>query len=969
MPEDFKKLSDKIGQVIFPGGKGVIENLVIEGQEQLTPTKHIPRGSVHFVGRETELTQAHEDLQRGNYVAISGMGGVGKTELATQYAKQYQNNYGGITWFNDRASNLAAEVLGFFVQLGFEIPQEQGGRLLTLQEQVAWCWLQYPEAELPILIVFDDVTSLDNLGGVVPSDNRFRVLVTTRLRNLDPNLIQEIPLDVLSPEKALELLKGLLEKNKRVDNQPQAANAICECLEYLPLGIELVGAYLAQDPDLHLYIMLERLQQRKLAEAALQDRETLNSTQLGVKAAFALTWEELEPLTQQLGRFLSLFAPQSILWDLVIWVATGGDDEDEPPASDDVNTSRITPLNPTPDASSRQSRPTHWLPLERGETKESDSLLVEKGETEEFDSLPVERGETEKSRSLPVETEKSSLPFTRGGLGWGNSTEINEAKKQLYKRHLLQQVEDSQGYYKIHALVRWFLQEQLVNAGKIKPVLETTFASAMITVAQSLPQSATSEDIKRVKDVIPHIEDLGERIIAEVTQAKEQQINSSASVPNDEVFWVFEGVARFYQGQGLYQLAEDQYAECVNVCQILFTGDHPDVATSLNNLALLYDSQGRYDEAEPLYIKTLAMTQRLFVVDHPDVATNLNNLALLYFSQGRYIEAEPLYIEALAMTQRLFVGDHPNVATSLNNLAGLYESQGMYGEAEPLYIEALAMIQRLFVSDHPNVARSLNNLAGLYDSQGRYSEAEPLLIEALAMTQRLFVGDHPDVARSLNNLAGLYDSQGRYSEAEPLYIEALAMTQRLFVGDHPDVARSLNNLAGLYRSQGRYGEAEPLYIEALAMTQRLFVDDHPNVATSLNNLALLYRSQGRYGEAEPLYIEALAMRQRLFVDDHPDVASSLNNLAGLYLSQGRYGEAEPLYIDALAMLQRVLGDNHPNTVTVRENLAILQRQLTPVPIWQRWLSRFFQLLLVILILPFYLLWLLAKKLIKLILNS
>ncbi|BBD57783.1 putative kinesin light chain [Nostoc sp. HK-01] len=190
--------------------------------------------------------------------------------------------------------------------------------------------MQYPQADLPILIVFDDVTSLDNLGEVVPSDNRFRVLVTTRLRNLDPNFIQEISLDVLSPDKALELLKKLLGKDKRVDNQQQAADAICEVLEYLPLGIELVGAYLAQDPDLHLYIMLERLQQRKLAEAALQDRETLNSTQLGVKAAFALTWEELEPPTQQLGKFLSLFAPQSILWNLVMWVATGGDDEDDP---------------------------------------------------------------------------------------------------------------------------------------------------------------------------------------------------------------------------------------------------------------------------------------------------------------------------------------------------------------------------------------------------------------------------------------------------------------------------------------------------------------------------------------------------------------------------------------------------------------------------------------------------------------
>ncbi|OCQ99945.1 hypothetical protein BCD64_02370 [Nostoc sp. MBR 210] len=806
MPEDFKKLSDKIGQVIFPGGKGVIENLVIEGQKQLTPTKHIPRGSVHFVGRETELTLVHEDLQGGDDVAISGMGGVGKTELATQYAKQYQNNYGGITWFNDRASNLAAEILGFFVQLGFEIPQEQGGRLLTLQEQVAWCWLQYPKADLPILIVFDDVTSLDNLREVVPRDNRFRVLVTTRLRNLDPNLIQEIPLDVLSPPKALELLKKLLGKDKRVDNQPEAANAICEFLEYLPLGIELVGAYLTQDPDLHLYIMLERLQQRKLAEAALQDRETLNSTQLGVKAAFALTWEELEPPTQQLGRFLSLFAPQSILWNLVMWVATDGEK--------------------TEDENEEATRQLTW--------------------TED---------------------------------------EINEAKKQLYKRHLLQQVEDSEGYYKIHALVRWFLQEQLANAGEIKTILETTFATAMITVAQSLPHPATSQDIERVKGVIPHIEDLGERIIAEVNQAREQQINSPASVPNDKVIRVFVGVATFYEGQGLYQLAEDWYKECVKVCQALFSGDHFYVATSLNNLAAFYNSQGRYSKAEPLYI------------------------------------------EALAMYKQLFTGDHPYVAASLNNLAFLYNNQGRYSEAETLYIKALAMRKRLFTGDHLDVAISLNNLALLYRSQRRYSEAEPLLIKALAMRKRLFIGDHPYVATSLNNLAYLYDSQGRYSEAEPLFIKALAMRKRLFTGDHP------------------------------------------YVATSLNNLAALYYSQGRYSETEPLYIEALAMRKRLFTGDHPYVAISLNNLAGLYGSQGQYKQAEPLYIEALAMSQRVLGDNHPLTVKVRKNLAILQRQLTPVPIWQRWLGWLFQLLLWILILPFYLLWQLAKKIIKLIRNS
>ncbi|MFW9264772.1 tetratricopeptide repeat protein, partial [Nostoc sp. CALU 546] len=119
-----------------------------------------------------------------------------------------------------------------------------------------------------------------------------------------------------------------------------------------------------------------------------------------------------------------------------------------------------------------------------------------------------------------------------------------------------------------------------------------------------------------------------------------------------------------------------------------------------------------------------------------------------------------------------------------------------------------------------------------------------------------------------------------------------------------------------------------------------------------------------YSDAEPLYVEALEMTKRLFAGDHPNVAISLNNLAELYKSQGRGSDAEPLYVEALEMCQRVLGVNHPTTATIRENLAIPQRQSTPRAIWLRRLSQFVQILLAILILPCYLLWRLAKKLIR-----
>ncbi|MBD2442032.1 tetratricopeptide repeat protein [Dolichospermum sp. FACHB-1091] len=670
MNDNFSKLADKIGAVALPGGTVQVNTQNIDGQKKLTPTKDIPyRGSVHFVGRETELTTIHKDLRRGNYVAITGMGGLGKTELVTQYATQYQDHYDGIIWFNARQRILAAEIFELFtLKFGLEIPQTQGEKPLTLQEQVAWCWLQYPKTQLPVLIVVDDLTDLTQLQEVVPSEPRFRVLITTRQQHLDPNYIQKLALEVLSPPIALELLQKQLGKNhQRVVNEPETATQICEFLGNLPLGIILVGSYLTTDLGLSLTQMLERLQKRKLAETALQKRETINQTQLGIKAAFNLTWETLDTQTQYLGAFLSLFSPQFILWDLVVGVI-------------------------------------------------------------EFE----------------VENEEKQLIWTK--------EELTTSKKKLYQVNFLQIEQESPEAYTIHNLVRLFLREQLAEVGEKQPILERTFITPMIAVAEGLPKSPTSKDIEKVKTLVVHWEDLGKRLIDEINEETAAENNLPVSMVADEILWVFTGLGRFYQGQGLYQVAEFWYQQLVKVCQILFTGDHPYVATSLNNLAVVYDNQGKYSKAKLLYLDALEMRKRLFTGDHPDVASSLNNLAYLYNNQGKYSEAEPLYIDALEMTKRLFTGDHPNVATSLNNLAVFYRNQGRYSEAEPLYLDALEMRKRLFTGDHPDVATSLNNLAGLYDSQGRYSEAELLYLDALAMFERVLGTNHPNTITVRNNL-------------------------------------------------------------------------------------------------------------------------------------------------------------------------------------------------------------------------
>ena len=284
-----------------------------------------------------------------------------------------------------------------------------------------------------------------------------------------------------------------------------------------------------------------------------------------------------------------------------------------------------------------------------------------------------------------------------------------------------------------------------------------------------------------------------------------------------------------------------------------------------NNKAIELSNQGKFSEAIPIAQQALEFAQLLYDGDHPNIAAAFNNLAFLYHQQGQLSQAEYFYQRSLNIIRRIFPDDHVHVATSLDNLAGLLHSQGKLIEAESPYKESLEMRQRLFPGNHPDVARSLNNLATLYYTKEQFiDKAEDLYQEALRMRQELFEGDHADIADSLNNLAALYEMQGKMDEAKLYYEQGLAMRRRLFLDDHPDVAASLNNLAFFYYTQGLFKKAQELYQEAKEMFQRLFSDeDHPDVIRVLNNLALLLAARNLPSESLKLMQQAIAMDDRL----------------------------------------------------------------------------------------------------------
>jgi CHAT domain-containing protein/tetratricopeptide (TPR) repeat protein len=373
--------------------------------------------------------------------------------------------------------------------------------------------------------------------------------------------------------------------------------------------------------------------------------------------------------------------------------------------------------------------------------------------------------------------------------------------------------------------------------------------------------------------------------------------------------------------QGRYAQALPLATDVCEQARQALGADHPDYATSLNNLAGLYRDTGEYARAEPLYRQALEITRQALGEDHPYYATSLNNLAGLYRATGEYARAEPLYRQASDILRQALGENHPDYAGSLNNLASLYQDMGKSARAEPLYCQALEIKRRVLGENHPDYALSLNNLAGLYRATGNYAQAEPLYRQASDIFRQALGENHPSYATSLNNLARLYQSTGDYARAEPLYRQALEIRRQALGENHPSYATSLNNLAGVYQSTGDYARAEPLFRQALEIRQLVLGQNHPDYAQSLNNLAWLYRATGDYARAEPLYRQALEIRRQALGENHPDYATSLSSLALVYSATGDYARAEPLYRQALEIDRVARGENHPGYATSLNNLA------------------------------------------------
>jgi hypothetical protein len=287
-------------------------------------------GAVNFVGREDAMTQLHHQLQQQERIAITavvtGMAGVGKTELALQYAlyhKKKSTYPGGICWIGVQAETVGVQLLNFAKSLLGLFPPED----LNLRGQLDYCWARWqPPGD--VLLILDDVHQYGEIQDYLPpQEQRFKVLITTRQHWLAASF-EQLRLPVLSESAALALLESLIGAS-RLQAELEVGKGLCAWLGYLPLGLELVGRFLKRRTNWTLARMQQQLIDKGLQLSALQNPSADMTAQRGVEAAFEVSWEELNQPARDLGCFLSLFALAPIPWRLVIERCLSAEDEEE----------------------------------------------------------------------------------------------------------------------------------------------------------------------------------------------------------------------------------------------------------------------------------------------------------------------------------------------------------------------------------------------------------------------------------------------------------------------------------------------------------------------------------------------------------------------------------------------------------------------------------------------------------------
>ncbi|MFC8349544.1 FxSxx-COOH system tetratricopeptide repeat protein [Streptomyces sp. NPDC057280] len=213
------------------------------------------------------------------------------------------------------------------------------------------------------------------------------------------------------------------------------------------------------------------------------------------------------------------------------------------------------------------------------------------------------------------------------------------------------------------------------------------------------------------------------------------------------------------QALGRYEEALALEEKTLAVQRRVLGAEHPATLLTASNLANRLAAVGRVGEAVVLGEETLAAMRRVLGADHPETLRTASNLAIRLGDVGRVGEAVVLGEETLAARRRVLGADHPETLRTASNLTADLAQVGRADQAVASGEETLAVQRRVLGAEHPDTLRTANNLAVFLRDAGRVGEARVLGEETLAVQRRVLGAEHVETRRTARWLAKLGEEQ------------------------------------------------------------------------------------------------------------------------------------------------------------------------------------------------------------------
>jgi tetratricopeptide (TPR) repeat protein len=637
----------------------------------------------NFTGREEILSDLRTAVESGKPAAltqaISGLGGVGKTQLAIEYAYRNSASYTIVWWLHsEQPASLRAEYAGLAALLN--LPEKDAQDQQVTVEAVKE-WLR---RNSNWLLIFDNAPDAESVRDYIPSGTG-HIIVTSRDSRWR-GVASSLTVRVLPASEAVDFISN------RTGQQDEATAAtLAEALGYLPLALEQAAAYIeACGCSLSHY---ENLFQQRKAEL-LRHGDIATGYPDSVATTWEVSFQQVESENAAAADLLKLcafFAPDDIPLQVI---KDGAKYLPEPLTSIATDTLAF-------DKSLAALR--HYSLVEVKAKFISVHRLVQAVTQHRMSEEKVKKWTEAAARILNNAFPNDSLDFRT----WKTCS--------LLLPHALAALSDADTL----ELDAGAISNLLNNVG-LYLLGRADFEQAVLLLKRTLAidESMFGPDHPNVATTLNNLgnvlQRLGDLQGAKAYYERALAIDEATLGPDHKKVAIrLNNLGSVLKELGDFDGAKAHLERALVIGEVTFGDSHPQVAVFANNLGEVLRELGDFDGAKAHLERALAIDEVTLGHNHPNVAIRLSNLGSVLRDLGDFDGAKAHLERALAISEAALGPDHPDVAIRLNNLGSVLKALGDFDGARRHLVRALQIFLESLGEEHPSTVVVRNNLKSL----------------------------------------------------------------------------------------------------------------------------------------------------------------------------------------------------------------------------------------------------------------